>query len=654
MSYQSSTTFSSVTSGTYTLTAKDVLSCTNSISLTINPQPTIPLAPTTQNATSCIYDLPAATVSNNGGNAFSSPVFKWYTASSGDTSSANYVQRSTANSLQTSLMTSNTYYVSLLHPTTGCESTRTAVTLTIVDPLPTYSPFTNDYIWKGGAVADINNWKTSTNWYQYDGSVYKTVLTLPGLNDNVIIPPSGTCVPAQPHVKNENTQQFKNLHIKTGGTLTIEGNGTLNLSGDWTNDGTFHCAMGLVNFVGAGNHFIKGSVPTTFYNLLLNKPLNNGTKSILKLQNQAYITGELSLTAGLFDIATFDINMDSRVINGGSSASYVKTSSTGRLQRNVSTSSVLFPIGRSAYNPATLTDNGATTDKFSIRVIDRLSNIGTLADTDPQSDSAVVERTWMIDEDVLGGNNITLRLDWNSNEHHGAFDPFQPYIAHYNSTTGKWENKGWNERNYGFGEGYVQTTGISSFSPYGISSPQNGIALPTELIYLNSSCVEQEIKIEWATNSEFNSDYFEVLFSRDGKEWDKYPKTIPSAHFSNEIQYYEIAIQRGYNYAILQQVDYDGQTTIFGPILLDCDDHSIHVYPQPFQDELTVQFALDKASALEFQMLDPIGNIIFECSETGKEGKYSYFLNLSAYPSGVYFLHLNVNNKKYVAKCIKS
>ncbi len=639
--YQSSTTFSNVASGTYTLTAKDLLNCTNTASVTVNPQPAIPLAPTTTSASACVYNLPAGTVADNAGNGFSTPKFKWYTVNNSDTS-ANYQQRSTATSFQTRIMTTTIHYVAVVHPTSGCESSRTSITNTVIDPLSGYNPSVNDYVWKGGASADIDDWKTATNWYQFDGTKYWTVTTAPSTNDNVFIPPTGDCIFAQPHVQNNNTQQFINLYIKTGGSLTIEGNGIVNVSGDWTNDGTFICGTGTVNFVGSSYDSIKGANSTTFYNVVVNKPSGE-----IKLFKQTYITGELTLTDGLFDINTYDVNMDARTITGGSSTAYVQTSASGRLQRDVASTSRLFPVGRSSYNPATLT-NAGTSDKYSIRVVDKLTNDGSLADSGIQSDSAVVKRTWMIDENTGGGSNVTLRLDWNgSNEHQTRFDPVIPYIAHYNSTEGKWENKGWTSRTYSSGQGFVQTTGITNFSPFGISSPEGGVALPVDLLYVNTECQNEQINIEWATASEHNSSHFTMLASVDGDSWREINQ-VTAAGNSNERLIYSsvLPLSSDLNYIKLNQFDFDGKMQVFGPFNIDCNDNStdISVYPNPASDKLNIQLENKNAdSDAIISLYATNGQLVKLSNVPFLRGNNSYVLDLENEFKGVYFIEFTSN-----------
>jgi len=384
--------------------------------------------------------------------------------------------------------------------------------------------------------------------------------------------------------------------------------------------------------------------------------LNGGNKSVLKLNTQAYITGQLTLTAGLFDISTFDINMDGRTINGGSTASYVQTTSTGRLQRDVASSARLFPVGRSSYNPATLT-NAGTSDKYSIRVVDKLTNVGTNADSDNQSDSAVVKRTWMIDENVVGGSNVTLRLDWNElNEHQTRFDPVQPYIAHYNSTLSKWENKGWSLRTFTSGQGFVQTTGITDFSPFGISSPEGGVALPVELIYFNSSCEENNLVLNWATASEYNNLQFIILTSEDGLNWKENGTVAGAGNSTEKIDYhYVISEKRGIQYIKLIQVDIDWKSTEYGPYLSSCHDQGIEfeVFPNPANESINIQVENnDTKTIAKIRLIDMNGSEILQENVDFLRGVNNYRLELSKDLKGLFFVEFIENKTIHRKKII--
>jgi hypothetical protein len=113
-------------SPTYTVTAT-VNGCpmTASVTPTVNPLPT---APSATNSSQCGSGIPTASVADN--NSYTTPTFKWYSASSGGT----LLQSSTSTTYITSISTTTTFYVAVVNATTGCESARTAVTVTVSQP----------------------------------------------------------------------------------------------------------------------------------------------------------------------------------------------------------------------------------------------------------------------------------------------------------------------------------------------------------------------------------------------------------------------------------------------------------------------------------------------------------------------------------------
>ena len=186
------------------------------------------------------------------------------------------------------------------------------------------------------------------------------------------------------------------------------------------------------------------------------------TNGIL-LQAPFNVTGTLYLTNGLLDLAGFNLNMQANPIVGGSSQSYVKTSGTGTLNRSVGTSSVDFPIGANAYNPAQLTNTG-TSDVLSVRVVDNVTSDGTAIGT--TTTEAVVKRTWLLGEENPGGSNATIRLYWNgTGEEINGFVTSNAFMAQYVGASSLWDNLGGN-----LGAGYIETANNLTLSAFTISS----------------------------------------------------------------------------------------------------------------------------------------------------------------------------------------
>src|SRR6188768_3537170 len=74
----------------------------------------------------------------------------------------------------------------------------------------------------------------------------------------------------------------------------IDNSGSIRLTGDWTNDalGLINSSPGTVEFNGAANQNIGGTVPTNFYNLTINNPAG------VTLQNNENVEAALSFTSG--------------------------------------------------------------------------------------------------------------------------------------------------------------------------------------------------------------------------------------------------------------------------------------------------------------------------------------------------------------------
>ncbi|GAB4094503.1 Ig-like domain-containing protein [Flaviaesturariibacter terrae] len=112
----------------YTVTANDAANgCSTSavVNVTVNPTPN---APTATNSTQCGYGVPTASVASNTGVA--TPSFSWYAAPTGGTA----LQTGTQTTYQTAINATTTFYVSEVNTTTGCESARVPVTVTVNQP----------------------------------------------------------------------------------------------------------------------------------------------------------------------------------------------------------------------------------------------------------------------------------------------------------------------------------------------------------------------------------------------------------------------------------------------------------------------------------------------------------------------------------------
>ena len=187
-----------------------------------------------------------------------------------------------------SLAASTNYYI----PTLKFAGTTQSVGTYNYTSSPTYFANTTGSIivpscagfWQGTTNTD---WGTGTNWC--DGNV-------PTSSTNVVIPSGGN----QPTISA--TAICKDITISTGATLTLSASNTLNVYGNWTNNGAFTKNLSLVNFCGSSVQSIGGGV-TTFYSLTI-----SNTSATVSLAANSNVSQTLTVNAGsTLSLSTFTL-----------------------------------------------------------------------------------------------------------------------------------------------------------------------------------------------------------------------------------------------------------------------------------------------------------------------------------------------------------
>ncbi len=169
---------------TYTGTAT-VNGCpvTATTTVTVNP---LPSAPTATNSTQCGTQIPTASVVDP--NAFTTPTFKWYDAATDGT----VVQSDVSTTYLSNIATTTTFYVAVVNPTTGCESPRTAVTVSVSTPdaISATASSTSICIGQSVTLTAANSATTPAQTYAYSW--------LSAANSGVTTAQSGASITATP------------------------------------------------------------------------------------------------------------------------------------------------------------------------------------------------------------------------------------------------------------------------------------------------------------------------------------------------------------------------------------------------------------------------------------------------------------------------
>ena len=440
---------------------------------------------------------------------------------------------------------------------------------------------------------------------------------------------------------NSNDQIVGTVDVTAGSTLQINqvnnniALGALHPSStvEYVNDGTDvqnvkGASYGTLKLTGTGPKSLTGSV-------LLNTGLAFNT------------TGASLLTLKDYDL----LLLKGATITGLNGANtYFVTNGKGSLRRTVSNDNVavLFPVGTSttSYTPATLKQNQAQSeDTYSVRVAPN-AYLKYSAAGDGIGSPVVyknVQRTWFVDEEVDGNSSITLGLQWNTAEAVASFANATAHVNHFeNGTWDKYIEAMGTAAGSVSGSRVATRGGISSFSPFGVSSRVDG-ALPVELTAFAAQRVGSAVACTWATASEKNSRDFTVERSADGREFAALGK-VAAAGSSTAARNYRFVDAHplpGRAYYRLRQTDLDG-TEAFSPVVLLTDaapaPQGLAVVPNPGSGQFAVVLTGDLALTGPAVVRNLLGAEVLRVAV--QTGETSAAFDLSGQPAGIYLVQV--------------
>ncbi len=242
----------------------------------------------------------------------------------------------------------------------------------------------------------------------------------------------------------------------TSGTLNDGGN-TVTVNGSITGAGTHTGSGQLIITGGTATHYIGSSSGT----INLGNVQINSSSYILGLAGNAVINGTMTLTAGLFNIYSYNLTLANAPV-GYTSSSYIYHYSTGNgtlTINNVGSGSTVFPVGISAnYVPITFT---GTTNSPNVTV-----GFGLTLTNAPLNASNIVNVQWSILSSTASSTTPTFQ--YSSNNQASGYLPTSTIVV------GAYSGSAYSENLLGV---------ISGSSPYTVSTT-SAIALTTSLASL--------------------------------------------------------------------------------------------------------------------------------------------------------------------------
>ncbi len=426
-----------------------------------------------------------------------------------------------------------------------------------------------------------------------------------------------------------------NLTISAGTLATSTVTVTHSIAGDFIMSG------GALSGT-TSTYVLNGTADQTLTLLsnLVNLTVNKAS-GLVNLGSAVTVNATLNLTSGKISMGNNNLTIgNSGSITNANATNYIIATGTGTLnQQVVAAGSKTFPVGTSsAYMPATIAlTGGSTTDVFSIRMLTAFYSQGT---TGSVINSNVAGATWMIAENVTGGSDASLTLQWPLSLELTGFNRTYSRVAHY--TSGAWEYGLIDIAASGANPYTVTRSGITSFSPFGVA--MNMAVLPVTWLELSGKNNGNKNHITWSTATEINNAYFSIEASVNGTTFTEVGK-FAGAGNSNSVQAYNFIhynINGQSYYYRIKQVDVDGRAAYSKVIRINVTVFGFTaLYPNPVQDKTTLNFTLQRSSLVAAIITDASGMLVYKYSGHYDKGNNRMNLDLSPLSAGLYILTLN-------------
>src|SRR6185503_11018557 len=234
---------------------------------------------------------------------------------------------------------------------------------------------------------------------------------------------------------------YNNVQLDSGATLAGVAATTINVGGNWTNNGTFTANNNTVNFNGAGAQVIGGTAATTFQNLTIAGPA-------VSLGQNATANGVLTLTTDL----TTGANVLTQPGTGTSAGAADVIGNVKRLGFTGGGSALSFG---NPFNSIGFAVGGTLPTDVTINLV-KAAPVSGVALPSP-----AVQRTYTITPTGGSGFSATLRLHYLDVELNGNSE----------ASLGLWRlgGAGWSRQGSTSADtanNWVQLAGVTQFSPW--------------------------------------------------------------------------------------------------------------------------------------------------------------------------------------------
>lgn len=182
------------------------------------------------------------------------------------------------------------------------------------------------------------------------------------------------------------------------------------------------------------------------------------------------------------------------------------------------------------------------------------------------------------------------------------------------------------------------------------------IPLPVDLIDITSNCNDHSVSLDWITASEVNNSHFEIERSSNAIDYELAGRVVGGGN-SNDVLHYQFTdttMQQGTMYYRLKQVDFNGDSKTYNPIVTNClGDQSEGLdinYGLTTNYGMLVDFTTQTPGTHIIKIFDMKGTQLVSFEAGFSTGSHQQSLLIPQLTNGIYLLVIenaeNIKSKK--------
>ncbi|MFK7947919.1 MAG: family 16 glycosylhydrolase [Saprospiraceae bacterium] len=185
----------------------------------------------------------------------------------------------------------------------------------------------------------------------------------------------------------------------------------------------------------------------------------------------------------------------------------------------------------------------------------------------------------------------------------------------------------------------------------------NGTVTPVELTYFNAKAEGNQNILSWQTENELNNSHFEIERSTNGIDFEMIG-TIEGQGTTFDVTNYDFIDKNSEinTYYRLRQVDFDRQFEYSNIVNINrkqITNNDIRFYPNPIQDDLSINYESITNEPVQITILDMIGRVLIVQNKDLTQGDNQLNIDCTNLPQGNYFIQLQSNSTSIIQMIIK-